>query len=402
VLVSWKDTSVIEERRCFIRDHARGLECVTELCHRYGVSRQTGHKWIRRYEDEGVRGLKDRSRRPLSCSHSVPEPVVRELLETRKRHPTWGARKLLTLIRRKHPDWHLPSTSTAHEVIKRAGLVKKRRRSLRRDHPGRPLTPMDRPNVVWSADFKGQFKTLDGLYVYPLTIQDGYSRFLIAVHGMLGPKLEPTKAAFMRAFRTYGLPDRIRTDNGVPFAANSLGRLSRLSVWWIRLGITPEFIEPGKPQQNGRHERMHRTLKRDTALPPKKNRLVQQRRFNSFRSEFNTERPHEALGQRTPDELYYVSERRLPNHLPPPDYPAHYEVRKVSSNGGIRWANHWVNVSHILGGEFIGLTEIDDGLWHVYFGTHLLGYLHDRLGKVEDKAGFISRHNRKLSAMSPD
>ena len=400
--MAWKDTSVIEERRCFIRDHIRGLESIAELCRRYGVSRQTGHKWIRRFRDGGVQGLHDRSRRPLSCSHSVPDPVVRELLETRRRHPTWGARKLLILIARRHPDWYLPSASTAHEVIKRHGFVKKRRRSMKRPHPGQPLTPMDRPNVVWTADFKGQFKTLDGLYVYPLTIQDGYSRFILAVHGLLSNHLEPTKAVFRRVFREYGLPDRIRTDNGTPFAANALGRLSRLSIWWIRLGITPEFIEPGKPQQNGRHERMHRTLKRDTALPPQKNRLTQQHRFNSFRAEFNSVRPHEALAQRTPAEFYSPSERRMPRRIAARKYPDHYEVRKVSSNGGIRWGTHWVNVSRILGGEFIGLTEVDDGLWHVYFDTHLLGYLHDDIGKVEDRAGFISRRNRKLSAMSLD
>lgn len=397
----WKDRSVIQERRCFIRDHMTGLESVAELCRRYRISRQTGHKWIRRFEHEGFPGLEDRSRRPKSCVHSVPEPVAKELMQARRRHPTWGARKLLMLLRRRHPDWHLPSPSTAHDVIKRAGLVKKRRKSLKRPHPGRPLTPMDQPNAVWTADFKGQFKTLDGLYVYPLTIQDGYSRFLLQVHGMLHPRLEPTKDVFTRAFQEYGLPERIRTDNGAPFAATALGRLSRLSVWWIRLGILPELIEPGKPQQNGRHERMHRTLKKETAIPPKKSRLAQQRRFNSFRREFNYERPHEALGQRTPAELYMASPRPYPTRLPPIDYPAHFEVRLVSTNGGIRWANHWVNVSTILGEHYIGLEEIDDGIWHVYFGTHMLGFLHDRLGRIEDHNGSL-RRRKKPSTMSPD
>ena len=398
----WKDTSVIDERRCFIRDHLCGFASVSELCGRYRISRQTAHKWIRRFEEGGFPGLKDRSRRPQSCSHGVPEPVLHELLQARQRHPTWGARKLLMLLRRKHPDWHLPAPSTAHDAIRRAGLVKKRRRSLNRPHPGRPLTPMDRPNVVWTADFKGHFKTLDGLYVYPLTIQDGYSRFLLQVHGLLHPQLEPTKAVFKQVFQEYGLPERLRTDNGAPFAANALGRLSRLSIWWIRLGIVPELIEPGRPQQNGRHERMHRTLRKDTAIPPKGSRLAQQRRFNAFRSEFNLVRPHEALGQRTPAELYVPSPRPYPTRLPPIEYPTHFEVRKVSDNGGIRWAHRWVNVSVILAAEYIGLEEIDDGLWHVYFGTHLLGYLHDQLGRIEDRSGFISRWHHKQSTMCPD
>jgi putative transposase len=392
----WRELSPMDERRCFIRDYQTGLWTVAELCRRYGVSRKTGHKWIGRFEAEGWAGLEDRSRRPLSCSHAVPEPVAEALIRTRKRHPTWGARKLLKVVRRRHPDWHLPSASTAHEVIKRAGLVPKRRKRTKRPHPGRPMTPMDRPNAVWTGDFKGQFKTLDGIYVFPLTIQDGCSRYLIEIQGLDGTKTSPTKAVFRRAFQTYGLPERIRTDNGVPFAANSLARLSRLGVWFIRLGITPELIEPGRPQQNGRHERMHLTLKRETARPPKRTRRAQQRRFGSFRVEFNTERPHEAIGMRTPSELYEPSPRPYPRRLPDPEYPAHYEVRKVSDNGGIRWANRWVNVTSVLGGEFIGLEEVDDGIWHVFFGAHLLGYLIDELGKIEDRAGFLSRTNQRL------
>ncbi len=395
----------MDERRCLVRDYHAGYATLSELCRRYGVSRKTGYKWIRRFEEEGVKGLQDRPRRRRSCSHAVPEPVVEELVKIRKRHPTWGARKLLKVLQRRRPDWHLPCASTAHEVIKRAGLVPRRRKRPKRPHPGRPMTPMDRPNVVWTADFKGQFKTLDGIYVFPLTIQDGYSRYLLEVQGLDSTKTEPAKAVFRRAFQTYGLPERIRTDNGVPFAANSLARLSRLSVWFLRLGITPELIEPGRPQQNGRHERMHRTLKRETARPPKRSKRAQQRRFSAFRVEFNTERPHEAIGMRTPDQLYAPSPRVYPRRLPLVDYPAHYEVRKVSGNGGIRWANKWVNVSIVLGGEFIGLEEIDDGLWHVFFGPHLIGYMIDDLGSIQDRAGFLSRRNQRqqqLLPMSPD
>ena len=398
----WKETSTVELRRCFIRDYLRRFLSIADLCRDYGISRPTGYKWIRRFEAEGMEGLRDRSRKPHSCSHQVPDPIVEELVRDRKRHPTWGARKLLVRIARRHPDWHLPAPSTAHEVLKRHGLIPRRRKRPKRPHPGRPMTPMDEPNAVWTADFKGQFKTLDGHYCYPLTVQDGFSRFLLACEGLPRATIRGTKPVFKRLFQEYGLPQRIRTDNGPPFAANSLGRISQLAVWWIRLGIIPELIEPGKPQQNGRHERMHRTLKGETARPPQPNRRAQQLCFDRFRAEFNHERPHEAIGQRCPAELYVPSSRSLPKRLPRIDYPAHFEVRKVSTNGGIRWANQWVNVSKVLEGQYIGLEEVDDGLWHIFFAHVFLGYLHDDLRTVEDRAGFISRHRKNLSAMSPD
>jgi hypothetical protein len=247
---------------------------------------------------------------------------------------------------------------------------------------------MDAPNAVWTADFKGQFKTGDGQYCYPLTVVDGYSRYLLACHALPGTLLAPTRVTFERLFREYGLPERIRTDNGVPFATCALGRLSQLSAWWIRLGITPELIEPAHPEQNGRHERFHKTLKADATRPPAATRAAQQRRFTRFRQEYNTERPHEALGQHPPGALYTPSARPYPHRLPPLVYPAHYEVRLVSANGGVRWRSGWVNCSHVLAGEYIGLAEVADGIWATYFGPMLLGRFHERTGTI------IGSHNR--------
>lgn len=259
---------------------------------------------------------------------------------------------------------------------------------------------MTEPNEIWTADFKGEFRTLDGVYCYPLTVADGFSRYLLACHGLLSTAHDGARPVFSRLFHEFGLPKIIRTDNGVPFATSAIARLSRLSVWWVRLGIYPELIEPASPQQNGRHERMHRTLKAETTRPAAPTRLAQQRRFNRFREEFNYIRPHEAIGQKTPSSLYQASPRPCPKKLPPLDYPAHFEVRLVSRNGGIRWNSHWVNVSHVLGEEYVGLEEIDDGTWTVYFGPIELGRLDVRTLKITDALGRKAR--KRVSPMSPD
>jgi hypothetical protein len=251
---------------------------------------------------------------------------------------------------------------------------------------------MDAPNAVWTVDFKGQFRLGDGTRCYPLTIADGYSRMLLSCRALTSTRVAESHPVFGRAFQEYGLPGRIRSDNGVPFATQALGRLSPLSVWWVRLGILPDLIEPASPQQNGRHERMHRTLKADCTRPPSAARRAQQRRFDAWRGEYNELRPHQALDDATPASLYQPSPRPYPRRLPPLEYPAHYEVRRVSHNGGIRWHAHWVNVSQTLGGERIGLTEIDDGEWDVYFGPLRLGRFHERTLVIEDVLG---RHYRR-------
>jgi hypothetical protein len=255
---------------------------------------------------------------------------------------------------------------------------------------------MDAPNAVWTTDFKGEFKTRDGIYCYPLTIADGYSRYLLACHGLPSTATAGVQPVFRQLFREYGLPARIRSDNGVPFATIALGRLSTLSVWWVRLGILPDLIEPSSPQQNGRHERMHRTLKAEATKPPQAHARAQQRRFDAFRAEYNTERPHEALGQATPASWYTASTRSYPERLPALEYPAHGEVRRVSRNGGIRWHNYWVNVSHVLAEEDVAFEEIDDGIWSVAFGPLVLGRFDERRRRIEDANGYRSRNPRHV------
>jgi len=246
---------------------------------------------------------------------------------------------------------------------------------------------MEAPNEVWAADFKGQFRTRDGQYCYPLTVTDGYSRFLLGCQGLRSTRHVDSKPVFQRLFQEYGLPRIILTDNGVPFATSTLGRLSSLSVWWIRLGIYPALIEPGHPQQNGRHERMHRTLKAETTRPPGANLSSQQRRFNEFREEFNHDRPHEALDQETPASHYQPSARELPKKIPPIEYPAHYEKRRVSRDGAARFLAVQFQVTHTLGGEYIGLEEVDNGFWDVYYGPICLGRLDERTFQIDGRMG---------------
>ena len=291
-------------------------------------------------------------------------------------------------------SWDLPARTTVFEILNRHGMVPKKRRRRAIGHPGRPTSQVLAPNDLWCADFKGEFKTGDGIYCYPLTVTDDHSRFLLGCQGLLSTKVIGAKPVFTRLFKEYGLPKRIRTDNGVPFATNTLARLSKLSAWWVRLGVLPELIEPGRPQQNGRHERMHRTLKAEATRPPAGSCRAQQRKFNHFREEFNQERPHEALDMHTPGSCYESSPREMPNRLPPLEYPDRFEVRYVSANGGIRWKKHaWVNVSTVCIGEYVGLEEIDDGVWDVYFGPLRLGRLHDRLMRIEDAYGRLRRHS---------
>jgi hypothetical protein len=259
---------------------------------------------------------------------------------------------------------------------------------------------MTEPNEIWTIDFKGQFKTRDGLYCFPLTVVDGYSRYILGCRAFLNTKAEGPRKALTAIFREYGLPSIIRSDNGTPFASGAIGRISRLSVWWIKLGIYPELIEPAHPEQNGRHERMHRTLKAEATRPPAANRRAQQRRFNTFQRTYNEVRPHEALGQNTPASVYHASDRPFPERLPSIEYPSHYITRRVSYNGGIRWYSNWVNVSHVLGGEYVGLEEVDNGLWDVHFGPLRLGRFSEKDLAIEDALG--RKRRRKVSTRSSD
>jgi transposase InsO family protein len=390
----------MEQKRLFINDYIRGSFSVSELCVRYGVSRKTGYKWLGRFGEQGLAGLEDQPRRPRASPTATPEAQVERILELRRRHPFWGAKKLLQVLQSRHPEVTWPARSTVCDLLKRHGMIESRKRRRCPGHRGRPSTPMTSPNAIWCADYKGEFKTGDGIYCYPLTITDGYSRYLLACQGRASTACDEAKPVFRRLFQERGLPRVIRTDNGVPFATTALGRLSRLSAWWIRLGIYPELIEPGHPEQNGRHERMHKTLKQHTARPPAGSARAQQRRFDRFRAEYNELRTHEALDQQTPASLYERSRRAMPEKLPEIEYPAHFEVRLVSRNRGIRWSSRWVNVSHVLGGEYVALEEVGDGIWDLYFGPLRLGQFDEETGTIEDALG--RRAKNRVLPISPD
>jgi transposase InsO family protein len=382
----------MNQKVLFIADHLKGSRPVVELCAEYGVSRKTAYKWIERYIRQGAAGLEDRSRRPRSSPNATNPEVLAALIDLRRHHPSWGAKKLLKILRGRHPRWKFPSRSGCCLILQRHGLVRRKTRRRVIGHPGKPASLILGPNHIWCADFKGQFRMGNGRYCYPLTVTDSHSRFLLGCHGLNSTAVDLAKPIFSRLFHEYGLPQFIRTDNGVPFATNTLARLSKLSAWWVRLGVMPQLIEPGKPQQNGRHERMHRTLKAETTRPPAHAMGSQQVKFDRFRTEFNHERPHEALDQNTPSTAYRPSPRPMPSKLPPLEYPDRFEVRYVSANGGIRWNKQWVNVSSTCIGEYVGLEEIDEGVWNVYFGALRLGRLDERNMRIEDAYGRLFRH----------
>ena len=389
----WSQTSPMDQKIKFMADYLRLNLSMSELCQLYNVSRKTGYKWVDRYLRVGPAGLEDRSRKPLHAVNATAPEVIEAILETRRRHPSWGGKKLLAFLHRRHPRLSLPHRSTVCDILKRHGMVPKQRSHRRIGHPGQPSTGIYAPNDVWTADFKGHFRTGNGLYCYPLTVADGFSRYLLGCQALGSTAVHEAKPVFTRLFQEVGLPRRIRTDNGVPFATNTLARLSRLSAWWVRLGILPELIEPGCPQQNGRHERMHRTLKAETTRPPAASRAAQQRRFDTFRAEFNHDRPHEALDMQTPASCYLPSPRPMPDRVPPLEYPDRFEVRYVSANGGIRWNKAWVNVSTVCAGQYVGLEEIDDGVWNLYYSTLNIGRLDERTMKIEDAFGRLKRKN---------
>jgi transposase InsO family protein len=377
----------MDQKRLFVADYLTRSFTIVELCNRFGISRPTAYKWIQRFLSRGYDGLDELPRRPSRCPHRTPDEQVEVVLGLRRKHPTWGPKKLLRILTKRHPSVDWPARSTVADILKRHGVVEAKRRRTYPGHPGRPMSAMVHPNDVWCADYKGEFKTMDGIYCYPLTVTDGCSRFLLECKALLSTEHAQAKPIFAKLFRCYGLPRIIRTDNGVPFASTAIGRLSRLSVWWIRLGIFPELIQPGRPAQNGRHERMHKTLKRETTRPPAASLRAQQLRFNRFREEFNTERPHEALDQETPASLYRPSLREYPVRLPPVEYPEHFETRLVSRNGGFRWGAVRVPITHTLEEQYVGLEEVDDGKWDVYFCNVRLGQLDERTFTIKDALG---------------
>jgi transposase InsO family protein len=359
----------MQERIRFVKDCRSGVYEMKELCERYGISRKTGYKWLDRFEAEGAGGLEDRSRAPRRCQHRMADEVREVLLAARRRHPTWGPRKVLKWLEGRRPHTAWPAASSVGDLFRREGLVAERRRPRRgAPHPGRPQIAARAANDLWTADFKGQFRTRDWDWCYPLTILDYTSRACLGLRALDGTDGYGVQPTFERVFREAGLPRAILTDNGAPFVApRGLHGLTRLSVWWIRLGIQPLRTEPASPEQNGAHERFHRTLKADTGHPVAANRGVQQRRFNRFREIYNHERPHEALGQVPPATRWRPSPRAYPETLPEPQYPAHYLKRLVSSTGAFAFHHKLTHLSSALAGEWVGLEEINDALWAIHF-----------------------------------
>ena len=368
--MGWNETSVKDERYRFVRAFQLGDLTMVELCARFGISRVTGYKWLDRFERSGLDGLSDRSSAPHCHGRRTPDAIREAIVGQRQAHHGWGPKKIVAKLCDLYPDTAWPAASTAGAILQEAGLVGARRRRFRVPPGQGGLTVPLYPNHVWAADHKGWVMLKDGRRCEPLTITDGFSRYLIALSG------EPSKSSaqaiplFLRAFEDHGLPERIRTDNGVPFAAPGVTGLTPLSVLFIRLGISQERIEPGKLQQNGRHERFHATL--STAMkPPAANAWEQRQRFEAFRSDYNEERPHEALGQKPPARFYEKSRRLLPDRLPEPSYPPEAAVRKVRQNGEIKWAGSTLYVSQVLEGQPVAVEEAEHGFVVRYFNTPL-------------------------------
>ncbi len=371
----WKETCPMDERIRFVVCYLEHEWPMSALCREFGISRKTGYKMIQRYIEGGFEGLRDFSRAPHHHPSAVSESVEQTVLAARHQHPTWGPKKLRAWLGRRDVSVKWPAASTIGQILSRHGLTVARRRSRRTRVYQEPFVGCDYPNAVWSADFKGWFLTGNGSRCDPLTFTDNYSRYLLRCQAVRPTSHEAVKPVFEAAFREYGLPVAIRTDNGPPFATGTVGGLSRLSVWWLKLGIIPERIEPGKPAQNGRHERMHRTLKRETATPPKPTWRAQQMAFNRFCKEYNQDRPHEAIDQRTPADLYAPSPRPYPLILPAMTYPDDMIIRSVKSQGDISWKGRHVYLSDTLATEIVGLRQLNDRIWDIYFGPVRLAQL---------------------------
>lgn len=392
----WKECSVMEERMKFVARILDG-EKMTDLCKEYGISRKTGYKIFGRYEKCGVDGLTDRSRRPIRYANQLPMQVEKYILDIKEDKPSWGAPKIREKLIRKFTDIKVPAKSTVHAVLARHGLVVPKGRR-RYKAVGTTLSDGKKPNDLWCTDFKGQFMLGNRQYCYPLTITDHSSRYLLACEGLESTKEKSAFTTFERIFKEYGLPKAIRSDNGVPFASpNGLFNLSKLSVWWLRLGIEIERIKPGNPQQNGRHERMHLTLKKETTKPAGKNFLQQQAKFDAFVEEFNNERPHQALNMKYPSEVYQQS-KRVYNGLPDVEYPLHERTVVITTCGRICMGRKKINVSQSLAGQVVGIKEESDGIWLVSFMDYDLGYFDLETCKIEP---LENPFGAKLLPMSP-
>jgi putative transposase len=385
----------MDQKVLFVRACERGNVTMSELCEAFGIARKTGYKWLGRYKEQGALGLEESSRAPRVHPNASKQMAVDLITELRRERPRWGPKKLLAYLRAKWPDVVFPVHSTTSEILRRQGLSHPVRRRPRAALYSQPFLGYDEPNAVWCIDFKGWFLTRDRRRCTPLTISDGFSRYLLRCHGATRTDFTMVRFVLLSAFDEYGLPEAIRSDNGPPFASSAPGGASRFAVMLIKLGIRPERIEPGRPTQNGRHERIHRTLKAETASPPHQNRLAQQRAFDAFRRDYNEVRPHEALGQVPPARLYRRSGRPFKRLLTDPAYTDDVEPARVRSDGSMKWRGHHFMLSEVLAGELVGCKRIDEDEWTLSYGPLELGTL-DRIGRFRQK-----RRSRHLLPMSP-
>jgi transposase InsO family protein len=404
VRMPWMESTQMDQRIQFIATVKAGHVSFAEACRRSGISRKTGYKWAERYEAIGVTGLQEQSRAPKHSPQRIEEATAERLLKAKREHPKWGALKLIQFLERK--GHKVPAVSTANDLLKRHGLVNRRPQHGQLKSRGTELGPFDAPNAIWCADYKGQFQLGNRSWCYPLTVTDGFSRFFLLCQGMPAIVLEPTKASFERLFRERGLPDAIRTDNGMPFGSSGAAGLSRLSVWWLKLGIRIERIVPGRPQQNGRHERVHRTLQEHTGDEPENDLPTQQIRFDRFLCEFNFERPHQALDGKTPSDLYRPACREFPRVLETPAYPGHHALRRIRHDGSFHWQGSNLFLGDAFSGETVGFEEFDDDRWLIRYAGVELAVLDGRGNKPKVHRLPIQRTvlgtvQGKLAALAP-
>ena len=378
----WIKTKPMDQKIQLISDWLTSYFNVTDLSQKYGISRKIIYKWLNRYEEHGLEGLREESRRPKHSPNQTSDDLIELIVKEKLKNRNRGPKKICSQLKMQYPDINWPAPSTIGEWLKKHGLVKERKRRLRVPPYTEPFQSCQEPNAVWSADYKGQFSTLDGKLCYPLTLSDNYSRYLLKCKGLLGPRYEPTKKVFKSAFREYGLPGAIRLDNGTPFAGRGIGGLSRLSIWWIQLGIVPERIDKGCPEQNGRHERMHRTLKAEAIGSKALNMKEQQKRFDWFCFDYNNDRPHESLNQEPPAKHYQKSDRIYVEKPVCPEYDHNLIVRRVCSGGDIKLYGRRYYLTELLFGQDVGLKETNDGELTIYYSFHPIGKIDLRKNKV--------------------
>lgn len=399
--MAWRETGKMDERLSFVAACLEGEETMTDLCAQYSVSRRIGYKWLERYKLYGAAGLEDMSRAPLMHGRATAQDLVERIVAVKEAHLLWGPKKIIAWLRHKHPGEAWPVASTAGEILKRHGLVKGRRRARWKASGNGPWPEACEPNAVWTADHKGWFRTGDGKRCEPLTVMDAKSRYMLAVEAVSSTSESEAWPVFERLFEEFGLPERLRSDNGAPFASAGVTGLTPLALRFVKLGIGLERITPGKPQQNGKHERFHLTLL-PLAQKPQPDRLSQQTAFEAFLHEYNQERPHEALQQTPPAAHYAKSSRIMPRQIPQPDYPGEATVRRVRYNGEIKWGGTFIYISQTLAGEQVAIEEADSGEWTVRIYAHPLGVIDTRRMELRRRSILPLKGQNPAAQITPE